>query len=251
MESKQLKKNDLKFYDLSADRWWQEDEKIYALYHLNQPRFDFFDRYVSNWQGLQALDVGCGGGFTCEFMAKRGVKVSGIDQSAQCIQQAQAHASLSGLQIDYQHGYSENLPYGANTFDIVVCVDVLEHIADLRQTISEIYRILKPNGLFLFDTINQTFASKFIMIWLLENILQEIPRGIHDWNKFIKPQELTILMHDQGFSNIEIKGFNIFGETIYQNLLAYINYKRAGKFQVQISNNTSVMYIGKAVKTPK
>ncbi|MBD2539470.1 bifunctional 2-polyprenyl-6-hydroxyphenol methylase/3-demethylubiquinol 3-O-methyltransferase UbiG [Coleofasciculus sp. FACHB-SPT36] len=251
MQSKHLKKNDLKFYDLSADRWWQEDEKIYALYHLNQPRFDFFDRYVSNWQGLQALDVGCGGGFTCEFMAKRGVKVSGIDQSAKCIQQAQDHASLSGLQIDYQQGYSENLPYSANTFDIVVCVDVLEHIADLRQTLSEIYRILKPNGLFLFDTINKTFASKLIMIWLLENILQEIPRGIHDWNKFIEPQELTSLMHSQGFNSIEIKGFNIFGESIYQNVLAYIHYKKTGKFQVGISNNTSVMYIGKAIKLPK
>ncbi|MBD2743810.1 3-demethylubiquinone-9 3-O-methyltransferase [Coleofasciculus sp. FACHB-1120] len=246
-----MKKNDLKFYDLSADRWWQEDEKIYALYHLNQPRFDFFDRHVSNWQGLQALDVGCGGGFTCEFMAKRGVKVSGIDQSAKCIQQAQDHASLSGLQIDYQHGYSENLPYRANTFDIVVCVDVLEHVADLRQTISEIHRILKPNGLFLFDTINKTFLSKFIMIWLLENILQEIPRGIHDWNQFIKPQELTTLMHSQGFSSIEIKGFNIFGESIYKNLLAYIYYKKTGKFQVGISNNISVMYIGKALKMPQ
>jgi 2-polyprenyl-6-hydroxyphenyl methylase/3-demethylubiquinone-9 3-methyltransferase len=89
------------------------------------------------------------------------------------------------------------------------------------------------------------------MIWLLENVLQEIPRGIHDWNKFIKPQDLTTLMHSQGFSGIEIKGFNIFGESLYQNLLAYIHYKKTGNFQVEISNKTSVMYIGKAVKQPK
>jgi 2-polyprenyl-6-hydroxyphenyl methylase/3-demethylubiquinone-9 3-methyltransferase len=80
-----MKKNDLEFYDVSAENWWNTDAKIYALYHLNQPRFAFFDRYVSDWKGLTALDVGCGGGFSCEFMAQRGVAVSGIDQSAKCM----------------------------------------------------------------------------------------------------------------------------------------------------------------------
>ena len=92
-----MKKNDLDFYDLSAENWWSTEEKIYALYHLNQPRFDFFDRYITNWQGLKALDVGCGGGFSCEFMAKRGVVVSGIDQSAKCIKTAQEYAKFCNM----------------------------------------------------------------------------------------------------------------------------------------------------------
>ncbi|MCU0538166.1 MAG: methyltransferase domain-containing protein [Hydrococcus sp. Prado102] len=88
-----MKKNDLQFYELNADKWWDENAKIYALYHLNKPRFEFFDRYVSNWQGLKALDVGCGGGFSCEFMAKRGVIVSGIDRSQKCIEAARKHSA--------------------------------------------------------------------------------------------------------------------------------------------------------------
>ena len=243
-----MRKNDLEFYDLSADNWWQKDAKIYALYHLNQPRFAFFERYVPSWHGLRALDVGCGGGFSCEFMASRGVDVSGIDQSKKCIVKAQEHAMNNGLTIDYKHGFAEKIPYSDRTFDIVVCVDVLEHVANLEQTISEIYRVLKSGGLFFFDTINRNFKSKLVMILLLEIILQEIPRGIHDWQKFIKPAEISDLMRRIGFTSIDIKGFDLFGSTLYHNVFAYIYYKKTGNFQAKINTNTSLMYIGKAVK---
>jgi 2-polyprenyl-6-hydroxyphenyl methylase/3-demethylubiquinone-9 3-methyltransferase len=243
-----MKKNDLEFYDLSAANWWGTNEKIYALYHLNHPRFDFFGRYVSSWQGLKALDVGCGGGFSCEFMAELGAVVSGIDQSAKCIESAQEHADSSGLKIDYRCGFSEKLLYEDNTFDIVICVDVLEHIADLDKTIIEIHRVLKPQGLFFFDTINRNLKSKFVMIWIMENILREIPRGVHDWKKFIKPNELTTLMHKTGFADIEIKGFDIFSEGLKLNFANYGEYKKTGIVKVKINDDTSIMYIGKAVK---
>lgn len=243
-----MKKNDLEFYDLSADSWWQKSAKIYALYHLNQPRFDFFDRHVTNWKGLRVLDVGCGGGFSCEFMAKRGATAFGIDQSAKCIKQAQQHAASGGFSIEYQQGFAENLPYQDKTFDVVVCVDVLEHVSDLRQTISEISRVLQPNGLFFFDTINRTVKSQLVMIWLLENLLREIPRGIHDWKKFIKPKELTYLLSNHHFANIEINGFDLFGEGLFDNIFAYMHYKKTGGFQAKITKNTSLMYIGKAIK---
>lgn len=86
------------------------------------------------------------------------------------------------------------------------------------------------------------------MIWLLENILQEIPRGIHDWQKFIKPEEITDLMCKNGFLNIEIKGFDLFGEGLHRNIIAYQHYKKTRGFQAKVNNNTSLMYIGKAVK---
>jgi 2-polyprenyl-6-hydroxyphenyl methylase / 3-demethylubiquinone-9 3-methyltransferase len=243
-----MKKNDLEFYDLNADNWWNKHEKIYTLYYLNKPRFEFFDRYVSSWQGLKALDVGCGGGFSCEFMARRGTLVSGIDQSLKCIQAAKAHADISGFKIDYQQAIAEEIPYRDGTFDVVVCVDVLEHVENVKQVLSEIYRILKPNGLFFFDTINRNFKSKFVMIWMLENILGEIKRGVHDWNKFIKPEELTNWLQDAGFQDIKIKGFDIFGEALKFNLYPYANYKKTGILQVKINDDTSIMYIGKAVK---
>ncbi len=243
-----MKKNDLDFYETSAENWWKTDEKIYALYHLNQPRFEFFDRYISDWRGLKALDVGCGGGFSCEFMAERGVVVSGIDRSAKCILKAREHATERSMKIEYKQALAENIPFCNNTFDVVICVDVLEHVADFHKTVSEIARVLKPNGLFLFDTINRNLRSRLVMIWILEYFLKEIPPGIHDWQKFIRPEELTKVMQATGFTNIEIKGFDLFGSTLYQNILSYICYKKTGGFKANISDDTSLMYIGKAVK---
>lgn len=241
-------RNDLKFYDQMADQWWDETAKIYALHHLNAPRFDYFDRHIPNWKGLNVLDVGCGGGFTCEFLAQRGAIVHGVDQSHHCITKAKEHAVLSNLAIAYQHSYSESLPYKTDSFDVITCVDVLEHVADLHQTLVEIHRVLKPGGVFCFDTINRTFQSKFILIWLLEDILRLIPSGVHDWQKFIKPEELTDLIQNIGFDCIEIKGFNIFGRSLQENIAAYRHYQQTGGFRIQINDNTSVMYIGKATK---
>lgn len=243
-----MKKNNLEFYDRNATQWWNADAKIYALYHLNRPRFEFFDRYVDNWQGLKALDVGCGGGFSCEFMAARGVSVSGIDQSQKCVDAAIEHAHSSGLEIDYRCGVAEQLPYADQSFDVVICVDVLEHVEDVRRVISGISRILKPNGLFFFDTINRNFKSKFVMIWLMENILGEIERGVHDWNKFITPAETIELLNQYDFAQIEIKGFDVFGKALRLNFASYIQYKKTGAFEINITEDTSINYIGKAVK---
>jgi 2-polyprenyl-6-hydroxyphenyl methylase / 3-demethylubiquinone-9 3-methyltransferase len=243
-----MKRNDLAFYDMSAEDWWSPQTKIFALYHLNQPRFEFFDRYIRSWQDLKVLDVGCGGGFSCEFMAQKGAVVSGIDQSQKCIIKAQEHSKNSGFKINYLQGFAEDLPFSKSTFDVVTCVDVLEHVADLPQTVSEIYRVLKPNGLFLFDTINRNFKSKVIMIWLLEDLLKEIPQGVHDWHKFIQPKELKEIMENQGFTDIEIKGFDLFGNNLSQNIQSYLLYRKTGGFKAKISDNTSLMYIGKAMK---
>lgn len=241
-------KNNLEFYDQSAELWWHSDAKVYALYHLNPLRFEYFDRYIKTWQGLKVLDVGCGGGFSCEYIAARGTKVFGIDRSQTCIATAIAHAAYSNLAVDYQCGLAENLPCPDSYFDVVLCVDVLEHITDPKQAITEIYRVLKPGGVFCFDTINRTFQSWLIMIWLLEDVLKEIPQGIHDWQKFIKPEELTTLLQTTGFTNIDIKGFNLFGENLGANVAAYWRYKKTGDFRIGFNKNTSVMYIGKAEK---
>ena len=243
-----MKRNDLAFYDRHASQWWNADAKIYALYHLNQPRFEFFDRYVSNWCGLKVLDVGCGGGYTCEFLAARGAQVCGIDQSQACIAAAQHHASTSGFAIDYRCGVAEQLPYADQEFDVVICVDVLEHVADVKQVVTEISRILKPKGLFCFDTINRNFKSRLVMIWLMETLLGEIERGVHDWRKFIKPAELRQLLEQTGFAEVEIKGFDLFGKALRLNFSNYFKYKRTGSFDIDINEDTSINYIGKALK---
>ncbi|MFP4120310.1 bifunctional 2-polyprenyl-6-hydroxyphenol methylase/3-demethylubiquinol 3-O-methyltransferase UbiG [Coleofasciculus sp.] len=249
MKNQPRKRNDLEFYDRMADRWWQPDEKIYTLSYLNLPRFAFFDRYVKEWQGLKVLDVGCGGGYSCEFMAAKGAIVSGIDRSDPCIISARNHAATQGWVIDYRVGQAETLPWQNDTFDAVICVDVLEHVVDWQKTVAEIYRVLQPQGYFFFDTINRNLKSKFIFIHLLEDILQEIPSGVHDWHKFIQPQELQYCLGQVGFSDIYIKGFDLFGVSFYQNIRAYIHYKNTGGFKAKISEDTSLMYIGKAMKS--
>lgn len=251
-----MKRNDLEYYDLNADKWWKEGETLHLSNHLNKSRFEFFESYVPHWKNIKVLDIGCGGGLACELLSKREANVSGIDLSLNSIKAAQEHAKKSNLQIDYQCGVAENLPYEASTFDVVVCFDVLEHVDDWERVIGEIYRVLNKNGMFLFDTINKTFKSKFIMIWLLEDILKQIPRGLHDWNKFIQPQELIAVMERNGFAEVVIKGFDLTGGTNFKTLRDIVlrglsKQSEDGEvelFEIQINEDTSVCYIGKAVK---
>jgi 2-polyprenyl-6-hydroxyphenyl methylase/3-demethylubiquinone-9 3-methyltransferase len=241
-------RNNLEFYDQQAVHWWSEDAVIAPLQQLNPLRFAYFDRVISDWRGLKVLDVGCGGGFTCEFLSNRGAQVYGIDQSTPCIDAAKVHAEKIGLPITYCAGVAEALPFGDASFDVVVCVDVLEHVDSPTRTVEEIGRVLKPGGYFCFDTINRTMRSRLIMIWLLETLLRQIPPGIHDWHKFITPQELTEILLETCFDNITISGFNLFGSTIAEHLAAYRHYQTTGNFQVRFDQDTRVMYIGIASK---
>ncbi|MBW4549892.1 MAG: bifunctional 2-polyprenyl-6-hydroxyphenol methylase/3-demethylubiquinol 3-O-methyltransferase UbiG [Aphanocapsa sp. GSE-SYN-MK-11-07L] len=245
---KSKKPNDLSLYDKNASSWWNPEAKFYALNYLNPLRFKFFDQHIEHWKTLNVLDVGCGGGFTCEYLAARGANVFGIDQSAECIAVASNHSKTSDFHIEYKLGYSESLPYPDSFFDVVVCVDVLEHVASLEKSLLQIQRVLKSGGFFFFDTINKTIKSRVIMIWLLEMILKEIPCGIHDWNKFISPSHLESLLVDNNFSNIEISGFHVLGTTLWEHFLAYRQYKKSGDFSVKFDADTSLMYIGAAKK---
>ncbi len=242
-------RNDLAFYDRQAAQWWSETATIFPLSKLNPLRFQFFDQHIPDWNSLQVLDVGCGGGYTCEFLAQRGAVVTGIDQSSACIDAAQDHAQLMGLEIDYHAGVSEKLPFQGDRFDIVTCVDVLEHVESVPATVAEISRVLKPGGLFLFDTLNRTWRSRFIMIWLLENWLRLIPRGIHDWNQFVPPEELEQNLISAGLSDIQIQGFDLFGRKPIAQFQTLLHYWQTENFRVNFDDNTEVFYIGIARKT--
>ena len=243
-------RNNLAFYDQQAPHWWDERATIAPLNRLNPLRFDYFDSAVPTWSGLRVLDVGCGGGFTCEFLARRGAQVWGVDPSAPCIAAAQRHAAQEHLPIAYTCAAAEHLPYADHSFDAVVCVDVLEHVAAPAQAVAEISRVLGPGGLFCFDTINRTRRSRLVMIWLLETLLRQIPCGIHDWHQFITPAELADMLRLSGFSGTQINGFNLFGRTLVEYAAAYRYYRRTGQFQARFDDDTRVMYIGTARKHP-
>ena len=183
-------RNDLTIYDTVADAWWSDDIRwVRTLKNLVPGRLKWFDRQI-DWQGKAVLDLGCAGGFMAEAMAQRGARVTGIDPAAKAIAAARAHASAQGLPIRYDICVGEALPYAGGSFDAVVCVDVLEHVADLNKVLAEVARTLRPGGLFLFDTINRNPLARFATITMAEDVLRLLPRGTHDPANFIKPHEL-------------------------------------------------------------
>ena len=160
-------RNDLTIYDRVADQWWSDEVRwVRTLKNLVPGRLKWFDRHFE-WLGKDVLDLGCAGGFMAEAMAERGAGVIGIDPAAEAVAAARRHASAMSLTIRYDVGVGEALPYDAARFDAVVCVDVLEHVSDLSRVLAEVARVLRPGGLFLFDTINRNPIARLDTITVL------------------------------------------------------------------------------------
>ena len=168
-----------------------------TLKNLVPGRLAWFDRQI-DWAGKTVLDLGCAGGFMAEALALRGADVTGIDPAAEAIDAARAHAREGKLRIGYDVGVGEALPYDDASFDAVVCVDVLEHVADLNKVLSEVARTLRPGGLFLFDTINRNPLARLATITIAEDMMRLLPRGTHDPAMFIKPAELRAALQGAG-----------------------------------------------------
>ncbi|MDA0721113.1 MAG: bifunctional 2-polyprenyl-6-hydroxyphenol methylase/3-demethylubiquinol 3-O-methyltransferase UbiG [Proteobacteria bacterium] len=206
-------RNDLTIYDTYADKWWSDDIRwVRTLKNLVPGRLKHFDTLI-DWQGKQVLDLGCAGGFMAEALSKRGAQVTGIDPASDAITAARQHAQAEGLRIAYDVGVGEALPYDAAGFDAVVCVDVLEHVTDLQKVMFEVARVLRPGGLFLFDTINRNPLARLATITVAEDILRLLPRGTHDPAMFIKPAELRTAMGAAGlvpsrFTGLGPRGVN-------------------------------------------
>lgn len=191
-------RNDLTIYDKVADRWWSDEVRwVRTLKNLVPVRLKWFNRHI-DWRGKAVLDLGCAGGFMAEAMTALGAHVTGIDPAADALEAARRHARNSGLGITYDVGVGEALPYDNASFDAVVCVDVLEHVADLNKVLAEVTRALRPGGLFLFDTINRNPIARFATITLAENMLRLLPRGTHDPAMFTKPRQLRDALESTG-----------------------------------------------------
>jgi 2-polyprenyl-6-hydroxyphenyl methylase/3-demethylubiquinone-9 3-methyltransferase len=186
----QTKRNNLKIYDDVADRWWSDDIRwVRTLKNMVPGRLSYFDTLI-DWQGKTVLDLGCAGGFMAEALDNRGAQVTGIDPASDAIAAARAHAT--DRNITYDVGVGEALPYTEAQFDAVVCVDVLEHVEDLGKVLEEVARVLKPGGMFLFDTINRNPIARLATITVAEDLLRILPKGTHDPDMFIKPAELLV-----------------------------------------------------------
>jgi 2-polyprenyl-6-hydroxyphenyl methylase/3-demethylubiquinone-9 3-methyltransferase len=199
-------RNDLTIYDQVAGRWWSDEVRwVRTLKNLVPGRLKWFDRHI-DWKNKDVLDLGCAGGFMAEALALRGANVTGIDPAADAVKAARRHANSSGLRIAYDVGVGEALPYLAAAFDAVVCVDVLEHVADLNKVLAEVTRVLRPGGLFLFDTINRNQIARLATITVAEDVLRLLPRGTHDPSMFTRPRELHAALEGAGLTPGPITG---------------------------------------------
>jgi 2-polyprenyl-6-hydroxyphenyl methylase/3-demethylubiquinone-9 3-methyltransferase len=252
-------------YNKEGDKWWQSDFSLNLIRTLFNPfRVGYakklFEQHTINSEQINALEVGCGGGILSEEIAKMGFITTGIDPSEQSLNSAIKHAIDNNLKINYKKGTGENLPFQNDSFDVVLCCDVLEHVYDLPKVISEISRVLKNGGIFIYDTFNRTYISKISSI----KILQEwkrwaiMPPNLHVWGMFIKPKEIkSVLLENQ----LDWKGHRGIKPNIsYLKMLHYLHKRAIGKltyeefgkkFLMVESSSTRIMYIGHAIKYEK
>lgn len=207
---------DNELYNRLSETWWDENTELGLLRTALGPvRSGYFRRILmEEWkrdpQGMKVLDVGCGGGLLAEEFARLGCQVTGIDPSEASLVTARKHAQQAGLEILYQSGVGEQIPFADAAFDIVICCDVLEHVNDVGQVMHEISRVLIADGIFFYDTINRTFLSWLTAIKIAQEwqMTRFLPPNLHDWRKFIKPRELLLCMQSCHLQNQEIKGIS-------------------------------------------
>ena len=189
-----------------AHRWWDPNSEFKPLHDINPLRLDWIDAKVG-LSGKAVLDVGCGGGILAESMAGRGAQVTGIDLSEKALKVAKLHKLESGVAVDYRLVSAEDLaaeqPDG---FDVVTCREMLEHVPDPASTVAACARLVKPGGWVFFSTINRNPKSYLFAIVGAEYILNLLPRGTHDWAKFIRPSELTGFARHAGLEAVELIG---------------------------------------------
>lgn len=206
-------------FEAMAAEWWDTEGKFKPLHMLNPTRLDYITRQIAAefgrdlttdkpFEGLRLLDIGCGGGLLCEPMARLGADVVGADAAEGNIPVARLHAEQSGLTIDYRHTTAEALAEAGEQFDIVLNMEVIEHVADPPAYLQACHDLLKPGGLHICSTLNRNPKSFAMAIVGAEFVMRWLPKGTHDWNKFITPDELYALLRGAGLDPVDRKGFS-------------------------------------------
>ncbi|MHC9235567.1 bifunctional 2-polyprenyl-6-hydroxyphenol methylase/3-demethylubiquinol 3-O-methyltransferase UbiG [Pseudooceanicola sp. 502str34] len=205
-------------FEAMAAEWWDPHGKFKPLHMMNPVRLDYvtqqiaaeFDRDLRTskpFEGLRLLDIGCGGGLLCEPMARLGAEVVGADAAERNIPVAQVHAEQSGLAIEYRHTTAEAMAEAGEQFDVVLNMEVVEHVADPLAYLTACHDLLKPGGLHLCSTINRNPKSFAMAIVGAEWVMRWLPKGTHDWDKFITPDELYDLIRRAGMEPVDRKGY--------------------------------------------
>lgn len=200
-----------------AEEWWDESGKFKPLHDINPTRIGYIKQHICEhfgkdvdsirpFSGLKLLDIGCGGGLICEPMTRLGADVSGVDASEKNIKTAALHAEQSGLEIDYRASTAESLVENKEQFDVVLALEIIEHVVDPDAFIASCSNLVKPDGVLIMSTINRTAKSYAMAIIGAEYILRLMPRGTHDWKKFVKPSEMRRAMESSGLEIVNTSG---------------------------------------------
>jgi len=231
---------EIEHFSKDAPRWWDENGPFRPLHRLNPVRLRYIREQIerhygldshnlATFKGLSVLDIGCGGGLVCEPMARLGAAVTGMDADAQAVEVARQHAKQGGLRIDYKTGSTENLE---KTFDVVLALEIVEHVNDGDQFVNNCVDLCKPGGIIIFSTLNRTAKSFALGIVAAEYLLRWVPQGTHQWKKFVRPSELARAIRNAGAKESNIRGLNF-------NPL---------KNEFELSDQTSVNYFMTAEK---
>ena len=211
-----INKEEIQKFSKLADEWWDVNGKFKPLHMFNPIRIEYItDKIKQHFKinadnlnylkGLNILDIGCGGGLISEPMARLGGRVTGIDASEKNIKVAKIHAKKNELKINYLNKSPEELG-DKDKFDIILNLEIVEHVDNVGLYIESCYNLLKKDGLMFTATLNRSFMSYLKAIIGAEYIMRWLPIGTHDWNKFLKPEELEKQLQDKKFSMVEIKG---------------------------------------------
>ncbi len=190
-----------------ASRWWDPESEFKPLHAINPLRLDWIRERIGSLAGRRVLDVGCGGGILAESMARAGAEVTGIDLAEKSLKIAKLHGLESGVRVDYRNVPVEQLAAEQpGSFDVVTCMEMLEHVPDPASIVRACAQLTKPGGWIFFSTLNRNPKSFLFAIIGAEYLLKLLPRGTHSYASFIKPSELGAYTRQAGLSTVELKG---------------------------------------------
>ncbi|MGB8857414.1 MAG: bifunctional 2-polyprenyl-6-hydroxyphenol methylase/3-demethylubiquinol 3-O-methyltransferase UbiG [Burkholderiales bacterium] len=211
-----------------ASKWWDPNSEFRPLHEINPLRLDYIEKICNGLKGKRVVDIGCGGGILSESMATRGALVTGIDLAEKPLKVAKLHLLDSGQQVDYQLISAEDLAQQKpHQFDVVTCMEMLEHVPDPASTVKACAQLVKPGGQVFFSTINRNAKAYLFAVIGAEYVLNLLPKGTHDYAKFIKPAELAAMARDANLNVEQLTG---------------MTYNPLSKVYA-LGNDTSVNYI--------
>ena len=231
-----LDKDEIIQFSKLADDWWNEEGSMSFLHSMSKIRTKYIKESIVNnfkivkktnsLESIKILDIGCGGGIASEPLSRMGGKLTSIDESKELINIAKVHAKAMQLDIKYEHSNIDNLLKSKKQYDVIIALELLEHVNNVEYFCEVLSKLIKPNGLIIISTINRSILSKMIVIKFAEDIFKKIPSGTHSYKKFIKPIEIKKYFNSKNLNMHDLKGM------VWGPIRGW-----------RLSNNTSINYI--------